>query len=64
MDKVAESLHGEVAFYKVDTDKSPDLAEKFGIQAIPVLMRFRDGKQVGQALGFQPEAAVRSFATA
>lgn len=59
---MAETLHNEVAFYHVDTDKSPDLAEKFGIQAIPVLMRFKDGKQVAQIMGFQPEVAVRNFA--
>ena len=52
-----------VAFYKVDTDKAPDVAQKYGIQAIPTMLRFKTGKQDGQSVGFQPEAAVRSFAT-
>ncbi len=53
----------QVAFYKVDTDKAPDVAQKYGIQAIPTMVRFKGGKQDGQSVGFQPEAAVRSFAT-
>jgi thioredoxin-like negative regulator of GroEL len=62
VEKVAEELRGEVSFYKVDTDHSPELAERFGIQAIPTLLRFVDGKKAAEVLGFQPEAGVRRFA--
>ncbi len=53
----------QVSFYRVDTDKSPELTERFGIQSIPTLLRFEAGKQVAQAIGFQPEAGVRRFAS-
>ena len=33
----------DVVFAKVNTEDEPDLGSKFGIQAIPTLMVFRDG---------------------
>lgn len=41
-----------VTFVKVDVDQEPGLAGKFGIQAIPHLVIFKDGKAVDQITGF------------
>lgn len=41
-----------VTFVKVDVDQEPGLAGKFGIQAIPNLVIFKDGKAVDQITGF------------
>lgn len=42
----------DVTFAKVDVDKEPGLAGKYGIQAIPNLIIFKDGKAVDQITGF------------
>ena len=42
----------DVTFAKVDVDQEPGLAGKFGIQAIPNLIIFKDGKAVDQITGF------------
>ena len=42
----------DVTFAKVDVDQEPGLAGKYGIQAIPNLIIFQDGKAVDQITGF------------
>lgn len=52
---VLEELAGEmeqVKFVKVDVDESENLARKYGIQAIPNLIIFKDGQAVDQITGF------------
>ena len=42
----------DVDFYKVNTDENVSLAMQLGIDAIPCVFFFRNGKAVGQSLGF------------
>ena len=52
---VLEQLHaewaGKVAFYKVNVDKSPDLAQRFSIEGLPTLVFFHHGEEVDRILG-------------
>ena len=50
----------KVTFYKVNVDASSDLAGRYGIQAIPNLVIFKDGKAVDQITGFVPEGEIVS----
>ncbi|MBO6047555.1 MAG: thioredoxin [Erysipelotrichaceae bacterium] len=43
---------------KVNVDEEPELAMKYGIQSIPNLIIFKDGKAVDQIIGFQPKQAL------
>src|SRR5262245_22097134 len=52
---------GEVLLAKVDVDKAQRLAYEFGIEAIPVVLAFRDGQVVLQFQGLLPEAQIRTF---
>lgn len=38
LEKLSEEYHGAVKFYKVDTEKEPELASTFGIRSIPTLL--------------------------
>ena len=40
---------------KVDVDEVIDVAQKFGIQSIPTLIVFKDGKAVDVMLGYMPK---------
>ena len=41
-----------VSFYKLNVDNSSDIARRYGVQAIPNLIIFKDGKAVDQITGF------------
>lgn len=53
---VLEELSGEhkdkVVIAKIDVDKNPDTAQKFGVMSIPTTVLFKDGKEVGRQVGF------------
>ncbi len=52
---------GEVELAKVDTDANQGIAREFGIQSIPAVKAFKDGKVVAEFIGAQPPAAIESF---
>lgn len=61
MESVAEKLEGKCQIVSVDVDESSDLAQRFGIMAVPTVILFKDGKQVNAFSGYQPEPQVTAF---
>jgi putative thioredoxin len=61
LEKVTNETQGSVRLAKVDVDANPRLAQAFGVQGIPMVIAFKDGKPVSQFTGAVPEAAVRQF---
>ncbi|MDY5153259.1 thioredoxin 1 [Actinobaculum suis] len=59
-ERVSEA-HPDITFGKVDTEANQDLAEAFGIQAIPTIMAFRDGIRVFSQAGALPQNALESL---
>ena len=58
--EVAAGYDG-VTFATVNIDDHPDLAVRHGIRAIPAVVFYKDGREVGRLTGVQPPAAVRRF---
>lgn len=54
IEQLASDYEGKVAVVKVNVDEEPDLAAKFGIQSIPTIFLFQDGKQVASDVGARP----------
>ena len=52
---------GKVALAKLDTDANPAISQAFGIQGIPAVKAFKDGRIVAEFTGAQPPAAVERF---
>ena len=61
VEKLAIEAAGTFRLAKLNVDDNPGLSARFGVQSIPLLVAFREGKVVGQLLGAQPEEAVRKF---
>ena len=60
---VLEGLSKEmpnVGFYKVDVDVEQRLAGRYGIQAIPNMVIFKDGKAVDQITGFTSKGDIQN----
>ena len=61
LERVAGQQGGDVELVKVDVDANQGLAAAFGVQGIPAVKAFRDGRVVSEFVGAYPEAAVKSF---
>lgn len=53
LEPVLEKLAGEVTapIFKVDIDDEDNLCKRFGIKAAPVVLVFKDGKQIASMVG-------------
>jgi putative thioredoxin len=61
LDRLADENAGDFVLAKVDVDRSPVVAQRYGVRSIPLVLGFRDGEPVAEFVGAQPEAAVRQF---
>jgi len=53
LEELAASVDGRAKIAKVNVDEAGGVASGFGIQAIPTLMLFKDGKEVRRFIGVQ-----------
>jgi len=60
VDELAEELDGKLNVFKVDVDNNAGIAEKYGIQSIPTLLIFRDGKMVKQLVGYMAKPQLKA----
>ena len=61
---IVEELAAEtegVTFAKVNVDENPDVAMGLGIQAIPALFLFKDGRAVDKVVGVQGKEALKAM---
>ena len=59
IEETAKQLEGKAKVAKVNVDKGKETAAKFGVQSIPTLIVFKDGKEVKKFVGLtQPDALV------
>lgn len=51
--EVADSVDGQAKITKVNVDQAGGVAGRFGVQAIPTLLLFKDGNEVRRFVGVQ-----------
>jgi thioredoxin 2 len=62
--QAARNMAGRAVVLKVDTERDPELAERFGVQGIPNFMVMRNGEVVVQQPGFVPHAQLEEWTLA
>lgn len=55
---LAGEYAGRARFVAVDVDAEPVLAERFSVRAMPTVVLWRDGREVGRLVGSRPRAFV------
>jgi len=58
LDQLAPKIEGRAKIVKINVDQEPDLAAAFGVSSIPLLVLFKGGQVVDQALGALPQTAI------
>jgi thioredoxin len=57
IEKVAEQYSGKINVAKVDIDEQQELAIRYGIQTIPTIIFFKEGKFASKEIGVKPLAS-------
>lgn len=58
LEKIADQHAGSLKIAKLDVDHNQNTAAKFGVQSIPTLILFKDGKEVDRLIGYMPEGRI------
>jgi thioredoxin 1 len=58
-EKLSQEYVGNVKFCKLNVDENPEMARQYQVMRIPLLLFFKDGKQVDSVLGVVPAAVIR-----
>ncbi|MCR5150680.1 MAG: thioredoxin [Clostridiales bacterium] len=53
----------DIKVCKVDVDEEPALANMFGVQNIPTLVYFKEGKVINKAIGYKPKKDILAILT-
>jgi putative thioredoxin len=61
LERAEASRRGKIVLAKVDVDANQGLSAQFGIQGIPAVKAFRDGKVVSEFVGALPPSKVEEF---
>ena len=59
--EIAEESTGVLKVGKVNVDEQVELAVRFQVSSIPMLVVFKDGKAVAKSVGYRPKAEITAM---
>jgi thioredoxin 2 len=60
LDQLSAESGGKYKIAKLNVDENPRTSAQFGIQSIPTMIIFKNGKEVDRLVGAQPKPAIAS----
>lgn len=63
LEAAVNSTNGKVRLVKMNIDEHPEVAGQLGVQSIPAVFAFKDGKPVDGFMGAKSESEIREFIT-
>ena len=61
LEEISEELAGQVTIAKMDIMENTGIPGEIGVQSIPLMVLFKDGKPVAQKLGAAPKGQLKSW---
>jgi putative thioredoxin len=61
LEKVIAAADGKVKLVKMNIDEHPTIPTQLGVQSIPTVIAFKDGKPVDAFMGALPESQLKAF---
>ena len=58
-EKLSKEYEGKVRFCKLNVDENPQMARKYQVMSIPLLLFFKNSQMVDESLGAVPEHMLR-----
>jgi thioredoxin 1 len=59
IEEIQKEMVSKIKVGKVDIDKCPDIADRYGIQSIPTMIIFKDGKPAEQFVGITAKEKIK-----
>ena len=60
LEELAEECDGQAIIAKMDVDEHRETPSKFGIEAIPTMIFFKDGKEAAKIVGVESKANIKA----
>ena len=61
LEEISDELGDKVSIVKMDITENTEVPGQIGVQSIPLMVLFKDGKQVAQKLGAAPKSQLKSW---
>lgn len=61
IEEIAREYEDAIKVGKINVDEEPELSAQFGIESIPTLLLFENGKIVNKMVGFRPKADIEAM---
>jgi len=58
LDQLASEYAGRIKIAKLNVDENPMIASRYGIQSIPTMLLFKNGKQIDKLVGSLPKQEI------
>ena len=59
--EIADENAGTIKVGKINVDEQMELAMRFQVSSIPMLVVFKDGKAVAKSVGYRPKAEIAAM---
>jgi thioredoxin 2 len=61
VEHLAEVYAGQLKLVKLNVDEAPEIAARFGVQGIPLLVVIRDGEEIARQVGAAASGPLRAW---
>ncbi|CTQ54531.1 Thioredoxin C-1 [Roseibium album] len=61
LEEIANEMDGQVKITKLNIDENQDMAMKYGVRSIPMLILFKDGEPMATQVGAAPKGKLSDW---